>query len=98
MYTYPSPQPRQPSARLSGSAVTAFVLGLLSVVTTPLFGLFALVPALAALIGAYALRVTHVERLRGRALAMWGFWLGAAFFLIDVLLLMLGFVGMKLEG
>ncbi|MBB5430780.1 hypothetical protein [Nocardiopsis composta] len=83
---------------MSGSAITAFVLGLLSVLTSPLFGLCGLVPAMAALIGAYALRVTHVERLRGRALAMWGFWLGVVFFLISVFLLMLGVVGMKLEG
>ncbi|TQN31165.1 hypothetical protein FHX37_1057 [Haloactinospora alba] len=84
--------------RRSGWAVTSFVLGILGVVTTfPLFGLVTLLPAGAALTGAYALRVTHTHQLRGRVLALWGFWLGVVFFLINVGLLMLGIVGMRME-
>ncbi|MDA2807995.1 hypothetical protein [Nocardiopsis suaedae] len=87
-----------PRPRLSSSAVGALILGVLAVLSTPLFGLFLIVPAAAAITGALALRFTHTEGLRGRGLALWGFWLGASFFLFDFLLLLLGIWGMKLEG
>ncbi|TQN26078.1 hypothetical protein FHX37_4616 [Haloactinospora alba] len=86
------------SPNRSGWAVTSLVLGILGVVTTfPLFGMATLLPAGAALTGAHALRVTHTHQLRGRAFAMWGFWLGVVFFLINVGLLMLGIAGMRME-
>ncbi|WP_017622364.1 hypothetical protein [Nocardiopsis chromatogenes] len=84
--------------RLSASAVGALILGVLAALSTPLFGLFLIIPAAASITGALALRFTHTQGLRGRVLALWGFWLGASFFLLDFLLLLVGIWGMNLEG
>ncbi|RNL85826.1 Scr1 family TA system antitoxin-like transcriptional regulator [Halostreptopolyspora alba] len=80
----------------SAAAVASLALGILGVLATPAFGLFTLLPALAALTGAYGLRTTHTHQLRGRGMALWGFWLGVAFFLLNVGLLMLAAVASRM--
>ncbi|WP_017559276.1 hypothetical protein [Nocardiopsis baichengensis] len=82
--------------QMSASAVTAFVLGIIGALATPAFGLFTAIPAAATITGAVALRLTHTRGLRGRALALWGFWLGAGFFLLDFGLLLIAAIGMRL--
>ncbi|MBB4935637.1 ABC-type antimicrobial peptide transport system permease subunit [Lipingzhangella halophila] len=89
--------PHSPARPRSAAAVASLILGILGGVTTfPAFGLFTLLPAMAALTGAYGLRTTHTHQLRGRALALWGFWLGVSFFLINVALLMIAAIGARM--
>lgn len=88
--SYPPHAERRPDT--SAAAIVALVIGIVGGLATPAFGLFLTIPAAAAIVGAVALRRIHTHRQRGRALALWGFWLGAGFFLLDFALLMIAAV------
>ncbi|MDA2805692.1 DUF4190 domain-containing protein [Nocardiopsis suaedae] len=92
--SYPPYAGRRPDT--SAAAIVALVLGIVGGLATPAFGLFTVIPAAAAIVGAVALRRIHTHRQRGRTLALWGFWLGAAFFLLDFALLMIAAIATHL--
>lgn len=85
-----------PRPQTSAVAIVALVLGIIGGLATPAFGLFLTIPAAAAIVGAVALRRVHTHRQRGRGMALWGFWLGAAFFLLDFALLMIAAIASHL--
>lgn len=92
--SFPHPTAAQPAT--SATAIVSLALGVIGALATPVFGLFTTIPAAAAVTGAVAMRLTHTRGLRGRALALWGFWLGVGFFLLDWVLILIGIWGMRM--
>lgn len=98
MYPYPPHQPTTRPPSRSAAAVASLILGILGVPATAALGLLIPLPAFAALIGAYGLRTTHIRGLRGRGMALWGFWLGVVAFLVQFGLLLIALLGMRMEA